>query len=358
MSNLRKIKAYVLGQTDTHVSVAELEDAHVPVSTEDCRGCANPCDQGHEEYPARFNVDLETQMFGSVKEYRRQIVISTGKSDWPRKVTDESNSLASFVQPLLSSAAKPVLSPSDAKKIPGIHNPLHSNAITILNGSHKSISDHPAHATVLVLPDYKVVSDVEHSLQGAQELWRTAVDPVVPRRGNVLKGGKLRSWVLPYSCVIMICSHKRRDNRCGISAPKLEHAFTSELEREGWEVHTQVEEPSGPALEEFDGTDEEKDEEIQRVLHTLDPRTADHRRALIVKNSHFGGHKFAGNVVIYTPQGAGIWYGRVTPHVVEAVVRETITKGRVLPPLLRGGVCLSQPGHDSLHSMKPALLDV
>ena len=101
-----------------------------------------------------------------------------------------------------------------------------------------------------------------------------------------------------------IGSHKRRDNRCGIAAPKLEHAFTVELERGGWEVHTQIDDPSahGSALEDIQGSDEEKDAEVERLLKELDPRTAVHKRALIVKNSHFGGHKFAGNVVVSTRQ--------------------------------------------------------
>ncbi|THH27289.1 hypothetical protein EUX98_g6903 [Antrodiella citrinella] len=316
-----------------------------------------PTDRG-EERPGRerdrFGADMETQMFGSVKAYRRQIVISTGRSDWPHSVSDVPDSLAAYVNPLLRTASKPS-GTSDtngaAKYIPGIHDPMSSSSVTILNGSHRSVCEEPGQETVLVFPDFKVVTGVEHSAKSAQELWNMAVDPAVPRRGNVVEGSNLKSWVLPYSVVIMICSHKRRDNRCGISAPKLEHALTLELEREGWEVHTQVEEPCalGAALEDFKGTDEEKDAEVQRILHDLDPRTAETKRALIVKNSHFGGHKFAGNVVIYTPQGVGVWYGRVTPHVTEAVVRETIIKGKVLPPLLRGGVSLSQPGHESLH---------
>ena len=53
-------------------------------------------------------------------------------------------------------------------------------------------------------------------------------------------------------------SHKRRDNRCAISAPILEEGFTTSLEREGWEVHRQLEDPShhGQPLEEFQGTDD------------------------------------------------------------------------------------------------------
>lgn len=65
-------------------------------------------------------------------------------------------------------------------------------------------------------------------------------------------------------------------------------------------MHTQLDDPSlhGRPLEDIDGTDEEKDAEVERILRDLDPRTAEHKRALIVKNSHFGGHKFAGNVVV------------------------------------------------------------
>ena len=40
------------------------------------------------------------------------------------------------------------------------------------------------------------------------------------------------------------------------------------------------------------------------------------KRALLLKVSHVGGHKFAGNMVLYTSSGAGIWHGRVTPKEV------------------------------------------
>lgn len=52
---------------------------------------------------------------------------------------------------------------------------------------------------------------------------------------------------------------------------------------------------------------------------------------------------------IYNPQGSGIWYGRVTTHEVESIVKNTILGGEVLPPLLRGGLNLSRPGCKNLH---------
>ena len=69
--------------------------------------------------------------------------------------------------------------------------------------------------------------------------------------------------------------------------------------------------------------------------------------------SHIGGHKFAGNVIVYIPPGLksyddsdvphplaghGIWYGRVEPKHVEGIVQETIKKGNVIKELFRGGI--------------------
>lgn len=47
-------------------------------------------------------------------------------------------------------------------------------------------------------------------------------------------------------------------------------------------------------------------------------------RVLVAKISHIGGHKYAGNVIIYLPNGTAIWYGRVTPRDVGAIVRHSL----------------------------------
>lgn len=52
---------------------------------------------------------------------------------------------------------------------------------------------------------------------------------------------------------------------------------------------------------------------------------------------------------INTPKGASIWYGRVTPHEVDAIVQETIIGGKILPALLRGGMNLCAPGRRTLN---------
>lgn len=60
----------------------------------------------------------------------------------------------------------------------------------------------------------------------------------------------------------------------------------------------------------------------------------------LFKVSHIGGHRYAGNVIIYLPNGTSVWYGRVRPGDVAGIVRETILGGKVIAELLRGGLGL------------------
>lgn len=51
------------------------------------------------------------------------------------------------------------------------------------------------------------------------------------------------------------------------------------------------------------------------------------------------GHKFAGNVILYTHEGRrGIWYGRVNPCHCEAIVEQTLIEGKVIKDLYRGSM--------------------
>ncbi|KAL5508216.1 hypothetical protein ACEPAH_5835 [Sanghuangporus vaninii] len=403
----RKLAATALGQ-DPHdpKAVQELKQAGVPVSEAICRTCADPCNEGHEEFPKRFDVDMETEMRGSVKPYRRQVVISTGKADWVREVTDERDSLAKYLSsaedrhsgdvrkqgapPSPSSEKKEEKHPADtsnstitSKQPTGVYSYKPSGRLSIVNGSHHTISDDPdTQATVLVLPDYVAVTNVPISSAGASALWEHALDPAVPRAGTWITPGseEMKTWTLPYNCLIMLCSHKRRDARCHIAAERLHEDFAYSLESEGWHVDTELEDLSsaGPPLESIATTEEARKAAAIEQLRALGDEDASHteqgsgeqheetrpaadeqnrtgstsaqkqRKALILKNSHIGGHKFAGNVIIYFPQGSSVWYGRVTPHEVHAIVHHTILGGKVLPQLLRGGLGIARPGCASL----------
>lgn len=292
-------------------------------------------------------------MLGSVHPYNRQIVISTGKADWEKRITDVKGSLAAHLTNIQNSLPEDIIghhhtAVKGPRQAAGLFRTSDSTKVSILNGSIRSISDNEDNESVLVFPDFKVVTQVQSTIQSAQDLWDSSLDPSVSRTGAFLEKSQLKTWVLPYSCVILLCSHRKRDNRCGISAPKLEHALIRSLEHRGWDADTQIQCPSytyGSPLEDLTLTAEQRGDIIQTQLK----ESAVSKRALIVKVSHIGGHKYAGNCIIYTPQGAGVWYGRVTPHDVESIVENTIIGGLVLPPLLRGGLNISRPGCKSLN---------
>ncbi|RDY09957.1 hypothetical protein CR513_05588 [Mucuna pruriens] len=98
---------------------------------------------------------------------------------------------------------------------------------------------------------------------------------------------------------IYVCAHGSRDVRCGVCGPALINKLNEEIELRGLKDQISV---TGCA--------------------------------------HIGGHKYAGNVIIYCP-GAdgkimGHWYGYVTPNDVPALLDQHIAKGVVIQQLLRG----------------------
>lgn len=201
-------------------------------------------------------------MLGSVNAYGRQILISSGKSDWIREVTEgglpelvknaydasfSSKSSGSF----LGKLAKKIKGGDSIEcetPIQGIY-PLSSSGtatptntepprLSILSSSFHS-SGNDDEESVIVLPDYKVVHHVSSSTDGAAALVTRHLDPAVGRTGAIdvlASSSPLRSFPLPYSAVVLICSHKRRDKRCHIAAPLLISQFHHHLARLGYTV--------------------------------------------------------------------------------------------------------------------------
>jgi len=291
-------------------------------------------------------------------------LISTGKQDWPKDISSANGTLAAYISqvdhkinpPSNTTEIDREVDPHPGSGAPGIHTSHKPSRLSILNGSHRTNAN--AHhgpsslgekehevESVLVFPDFKLVH-VPVTLAGAEELWEehlslSSIAPTITNgtttetngNSNANEGkGKLPTWLLPYECIILLCSHKRRDNRCGIASTILAHALRASLEKHHWEVHTDLEDAEhlGPPLPNGVVTLDRREETLRHSK----------KRVLILTNSHMGGHKFAGNMIIYTASGAGVWYGRVSSHNVEPIVQETIMGGKVLPELLRGGINL------------------
>lgn len=174
-------------------------------------------------------------------------------------------------------------------------------------GNNKSTS-------ILILPSFTFVDGVtqadvpqvmsrfiDHSTtQDHLEEKGTKIATVTPTAGI-----SSRSCNLDY--VVLLCSHRRRDARCGITAPLIKR-------------------------------------ELERHLRPLGlDRDADDTRpggAGIFFVSHVGGHKFSANVLIYRKEDQQmIWLARVRPEHCEGIVKYTLLQGKVVHPdsQLRGG---------------------
>ncbi|KAI4306237.1 hypothetical protein L6164_029529 [Bauhinia variegata] len=104
---------------------------------------------------------------------------------------------------------------------------------------------------------------------------------------------------------VFVCSHGSRDRRCGVGGPVLVSRFREEIE-----------------------------------LHGLQGRV------FVSPCSHIGGHKYAGNIIIFRPnvngEVTGHWYGYVTPDDVPALLQRHILKGEIYDILWRGQMGLSE----------------
>lgn len=104
------------------------------------------------------------------------------------------------------------------------------------------------------------------------------------------------------SSIVLLCSHKTRDKKCGITAPIMKKEFDSQL----------------------------KDLDLYR--DASDDRK-DGVNVLFV--NHVGGHKFAANVLIYNKHGEFVWFARCTPLNVKFIINETIINHKVYPNNIR-----------------------
>ncbi|KAG8470425.1 hypothetical protein KFE25_008846 [Diacronema lutheri] len=119
------------------------------------------------------------------------------------------------------------------------------------------------------------------------------VEPAGARSAAQASGGR--------DAAVFVCAHTARDKRCGVIGPVLAEVFEDELRAGG---------------------------------------RSDVRVRLC---SHVGGHKYAGNAIVYAAS-EGHWYGYVDPAAAAEIVREHIVRGTPLirAKLWRGQVGLSE----------------
>ncbi|KGO44989.1 hypothetical protein PEX2_034890 [Penicillium expansum] len=254
------------------------------VDGDDCRTDCNDCTV---KCPSNVKIDTTLPMYGFIKEFHAHILVATGKSDWIRKVEQEDGSLMEAFK-------------SDSKSKHG-RLMISASNLTPPGGDLPNSSK----TTVLLLPSFTFVDDVSYS--DAQHVVETFIDVPSGIPTQSISSPRLSSRPCPHDYVVLLCSHKRRDARCGITAPLIKKEMERHLRGRDLYRDMDDERPGGVG---------------------------------VYFVSHVGGHKFSANVLIYRKKEQQmIWLARVKPEHCEGIVNYTILEGKVVHPdsQLRGG---------------------
>lgn len=118
---------------------------------------------------------------------------------------------------------------------------------------------------------------------------------------------------------VFVCAHGSRDMRCGVCGPALIESFKNEIADRGLDSNV-----------------------------------------FVRSCSHVGGHKYAGNVIIYSADAsgevAGHWYGYVSPNDVAILLDEHIGKGKIIDKLWRGQMGLAEADQKQAHKQRLELV--
>ncbi|EFX03927.1 sucrose cleavage family protein [Grosmannia clavigera kw1407] len=329
------------------------------------------------ELPAELPIDHESRLNGLISAYNEQVIVCTGKDDWPSRIEDDNSgdNLAADLKELFGRGGKysdpfhnvSVLNASFAPSVPLGRPELQTSSAYLLPSfryvpflPRVSFDSVDALAKGYLLPEHLhsahagLLSPVHRDRLTRQPAYRRLLWGVRDRVDDVL---------------VLVCGHGGRDARCGLVGPVLRSEFERQLARvDITPLHGPVAIPeeemaaatanawsTSPSSEQKKALDAPLDDSSStssRSASIIASTTAKSRTARVGLISHIGGHKFAGNVIIYLPPslraldgftphplaGYGVWYGRVEPKHVEGLVLETILRGNVVTDHFRGAI--------------------
>jgi len=329
--------------------------------------CLHDCASCTVKYPRKFDIDETEELYGHVKGFSTHLLVATGKTDWVRDVADEEGSIMEAVGKgnVKPSNGKLMLSASD---IPVPNHSDHSSMVLLLPSWQFIENVTPANTPKLITEFVNVgptnstpLGASPHSVQSSEK--QPEEHSSAEAASALTAQPQLKARPCPHKYLILMCSQKTRDARCGQSAPLLRREFERILR------------PMG----------------LYRDLHDERPGGVG-----IYFISHVGGHKFSANVMVYRhssavkeisqsnghsngtanghtngvsesldklkiedeqgqevlldvnreqeAEGNGeaaqcIWLARVRPEDCENIIRYTVLQGKVVKPerQLRGG---------------------
>ncbi|KAL2040861.1 hypothetical protein N7G274_006319 [Stereocaulon virgatum] len=325
----------------------------------DGEDCDHDCETCEVQLPKGWKIDHTEKLYGHIHGWATHMLVATGKTDWVKDVSDEKGSVMQAVR--------------DCKVEPE-NGKLMLSASNMPRPSLTSHSISAAHepTTILLLPAFTFIDNVtpatvpeliRHHISSAPTTTTPLPTPAsheIPQPQTDYPLSTSTRFTLrpcPHKYLILMCSQRTRDARCGQSAPLLKREFERHLRPLGLYRDMQDERPGGVG---------------------------------IYFISHVGGHKFAANVMVYrradalpnveadvqsdgtngviketnkvsngtnrdaeikapfpkkldiNSMGEGaqcIWLARVRPEDCEGIIKYTVLQGKVVKPQsqLRGG---------------------
>ncbi|KKK23072.1 hypothetical protein P175DRAFT_0504764 [Aspergillus ochraceoroseus IBT 24754] len=259
--------------------------------------CKKDCADCTVQFPSKVKIESSLPLYGHIKEFHTHVLVATGKSDWKEHVENEKGSLMEAFHDNSSKSkhGRMMISASNLNPPP--------------QESDDNDNNNTQGTTILLLPSFKFVDSIQPT--DVPTVIDHFIDAPLSRgsqkKTNQLPNSQVTSRPCEYDYVVLLCSHKRRDARCGLTAPLIKRELERHLRPLGLYRDADDERPGG---------------------------------AGIFFVSHVGGHKFSANVLIYRKKEQQmIWLARVRPEHCAGIVTYTLLQGKVVHPdfQLRGG---------------------
>ncbi|KAK8116113.1 hypothetical protein PG984_012615 [Apiospora sp. TS-2023a] len=254
--------------------------------TVDGDACLHDCDSCHINFPRGFKIDEADLLYGHIKGWSTHVLVATGKTDWVRDVEDEKGSV---MQAIGGSSKKP----ANGRLMLSASNMLIPNS-----HAHSDAERYVEPTTILLLPAFRLVENVTPAavptlVERFIDVAPTNASPLGPvtlperiplslssgdqsseNKNGLPSASDLLSRPCPHSALILLCSQKTRDARCGQSAPLLRKELERHLRPLGLFRDLDDERPGGVG---------------------------------IYFISHVGGHKYSANMMVYRrPDAFGV----------------------------------------------------
>lgn len=396
-SLLSSAKSLAIGDSGSKAS--KPEDLFPVVSKEvDGDDCDHECATCTISYPRTFKIDEEDELYGQIKGWATHVLVATGKTDWVRDVADEKGS----VMQAIAGAKAPgngvrfSLSPIRLSfilymKIDTNERQKKQKQKLMLSASnmptpHQTTS-YSEPTTLLLLPAFILIENVTPAtvpflLEKIVSSAPTNNTPLTPfsippsleaplPEASPAYIKELTTRPCPHQALILLCSQKTRDARCGQSAPLLRKELQRHLQPLGLYRDLDDERPGGVGIYFISHVGGHKYSANMLVYRRPDAFGLDHverakegggelrpkkpeelkRTSRKEEGEAKEGTEEGNKAEVEKEDGEGeeeegeigaaqcIWLARVKPEDCEGIVKFTVLQGKVIKPQsqLRGG---------------------